>query len=102
MSIGLFIDAAYVWKVFREHTDYLKLRLFIEKELGDTVDDGYFFNADSDPPKAEKLHNALTFPPSERARTTCQDLLAIKKATILAQSSGRTTSAASRYSRPSI
>ena len=48
MSIGLFIDAAYVWKVFREHTDYLKLRLFIEKELGDTVDDGYFFNADSE------------------------------------------------------
>lgn len=63
MSIGLFIDGAYVWKTFKEHIDYGKLRKHIETVLGDTVDEGYFFNADTDPPKAEKLHNALTFPP---------------------------------------
>lgn len=64
MSIGLFIDGAYIWKSFQqERIDYLKLRQFIEEELSDTVDEGYFFNADDDPPRAEKLHNALTFPP---------------------------------------
>lgn len=63
MSIGLFIDGAYVWKTYKEHIDYAKLRGFVESELKDTVDEGYFFNADTDPPKAEKLHNALTFPP---------------------------------------
>lgn len=63
MSIGVFIDAAYILRAHKEHTNYLKLRQFIEKELDDTVDEGYFFNADTDPPKASKLHNALTFPP---------------------------------------
>ncbi len=62
MSIGLFIDGAYLLKTFREHIDYVKLREHIESTLGDTIDEGYFFNADSDPPKAEKLHNALTLP----------------------------------------
>lgn len=63
MGIGLFIDGAYVWKTFKEHIDYSKVRQLIETELKDVVDEGYFFNADTDPPKAEKLHNALTFPP---------------------------------------
>lgn len=63
MSIGLFIDGAYMLKTFKEHIDYLKLRNYIETELADTIDEGYFFNADSDPPKAEKLHNVLTLPP---------------------------------------
>ncbi len=63
MSIGLFIDGAYLFKTFREHIDYVKLRQHIESSLGDTIDEGYFFNADTDPPKAEKLHNALTLPP---------------------------------------
>src|SRR5438128_1479221 len=40
--------------------DYLKVREFVEKDLGDTVDEAYFFTADDDPPKASKLHNALT------------------------------------------
>lgn len=63
MAIGLFIDGAYIYKVFNDPIDYLKLRQHIEQELHDTVDEAYFFNADSDPPRAEKLHNALTFPP---------------------------------------
>lgn len=63
MSIGLFIDGAYVWKTYKEHIDYLKLRQHIESELGDEIDEAYFFNADNDPPRAEKLHNALSFPP---------------------------------------
>lgn len=62
MSIGLFIDGAYLLKTFGGHIDYVKLRQHIETELGDTVDEGYFFNADTDPPKAERLHNALTLP----------------------------------------
>ena len=63
MSIGLFIDGAYLLKTFREHIDYVKLRQHIENTLGDTIDEGYFFKAETDPPKAEKLHNALTLPP---------------------------------------
>lgn len=62
MSIGLFIDGAYLLKTFKDHIDYVKLIKHIEETLGDTVDEGYFFNADTDPPKAEKLHNALTLP----------------------------------------
>ncbi len=62
MAIGLFIDGAYVHKVFNGRMDYLKLRKHIETTLGDTVDEAYFFNADDNPPAAEKLHNALTMP----------------------------------------
>lgn len=64
MPIGLFIDGAYMMKAFgtRGRTDYLKLRKHIEAELNDVVDEAYFFNADDNPPAAEKLHNALTMP----------------------------------------
>jgi len=63
MSIGLFIDGAYVWKVFQDRISYKKLRDHVEHDLGDDVDEGYFFNADEDPPRAQKLHNALAYPP---------------------------------------
>ncbi len=63
MTIGLFIDGEYFAKTYKGRVDYLKVRQFVEKELGDTVDEAYFFSADEDPPKASKLHNALTFPP---------------------------------------
>jgi uncharacterized LabA/DUF88 family protein len=63
MSIGLFIDGAYVWHVFQDRIKYTTLRSHIESELKDQVDEGYFFNADDDPPKAQKLHNALAYPP---------------------------------------
>lgn len=63
MAIGLFIDGAYVFKVFNGLIDYVKLRQTIERELQDKIDEAYFFNADSDPPRANKLHNALTYPP---------------------------------------
>jgi len=65
MTIGMFIDGAYVLKTYKAPIDYLKLRLFIEDELKDEVDEGYFFNADDNPPNAEKLHNALTIPPPQ-------------------------------------
>lgn len=63
MSIGLFIDGAYVANVFKGRIDYLALRTMLESELGDTVDEAYFFDADDDPPKAQKLPNALAYPP---------------------------------------
>jgi uncharacterized LabA/DUF88 family protein len=62
MSIGLFIDGAYVYKVAGK-IDHLKLRTFLEREMGGPIDEAYFFNADDDPPKAEKLHSALTMLP---------------------------------------
>ena len=52
-----------VWKGYRNRIDYLKVRQHIEADINDTVDEGYFFNADDDPPKASKLHNALAYPP---------------------------------------
>jgi hypothetical protein len=63
MAIGLFIDGAYLAKVYPRRIDHAALRRLVETELGDTVDEGYYFNADDDPPKAQKLHNALAYPP---------------------------------------
>lgn len=62
MSIGWFVDGSYI---FNAHpgVDYLKLRTQIEAELGDSIDEAYYFNADDDPPKATKFHNFLTIPP---------------------------------------
>jgi len=34
----------------------------LERELDDQVDEAYYFNADDDPPKALKFHNALAYP----------------------------------------
>lgn len=62
MSIGWFVDGYYVYKSFGK-VDYLKLRTLIESELSDAIDDAYFFSADKDPPRAERLHRALTYPP---------------------------------------
>jgi len=63
MGIGIFIDGAYVLKTFKYPINYRKLRQHIETTVGDKMDEGYFFNADTDPPKAERLHSALTLPP---------------------------------------
>jgi len=63
VPIGLFIDGAYVWNVYPDKINYAALRGYIEAKLNDQVDEGYFFNADDDPPKAQKLHNALAYPP---------------------------------------
>jgi hypothetical protein len=41
MSIGLFIDGAYLYKVYPKRMDYLALRHMIEAELADAVDEGY-------------------------------------------------------------
>ena len=62
MAIGLFIDASYVYKVYRDKIDYLKLRDHIENTLGDSIDEAYYFNADNDPPTAEKFHGYLSMP----------------------------------------
>lgn len=63
MAIGLFIDGAYVYKVFNDKIDFVKLRNHIETTLNDKIEEAYFFSADDDPPSAEKLHNALAYPP---------------------------------------
>ncbi len=63
MSIGFFVDGSFVYKAYPDSIDYLKLRQLIETDLGDTVDEAYFFNADDDPPKATKFNNYLTLPP---------------------------------------
>ena len=63
MPIGLFIDGSFVYKSYPGQIDYLKLRQHLEAELGDTVDEAYFFNADDDPPKAQKFNHSLTYPP---------------------------------------
>jgi uncharacterized LabA/DUF88 family protein len=65
MAIGLFIDGAYLRKAYglSRKINYLALREFIERELDDRVDEGYYFDADTDPPKLERLLNALTNPP---------------------------------------
>ncbi len=54
MSIGLFIDGSYMYKAYPGQVDYVKFRNEIEKHLGDSIDEAYFFNADDDPPNAKK------------------------------------------------
>ncbi|GHV32266.1 hypothetical protein FACS18949_02660 [Clostridia bacterium] len=64
MSIGLFIDGQYLYQAIgRRKADFIKFRAMIEEELGDTIDEGYYFGADDDPPMAEKFHRALSYPP---------------------------------------
>jgi len=64
MPIGLFIDGEYVRKAYPgARVDYLALREFIESELKDVVDEAYYFDADDEPPKAQKLHSFLEYPP---------------------------------------
>jgi uncharacterized LabA/DUF88 family protein len=65
MAIGVFIDGEYLSRVFPGRMDFMKLRQTLESELGDFVDEGYYFNADEDPPKATKLHNKLAYPPPD-------------------------------------
>lgn len=66
MAIGLFIDGAYVYKVFQPYDmDYKKLRDYVEAELNDEIDEGYFFNAEDESPKAQRLHNAIAYPPPD-------------------------------------
>jgi hypothetical protein len=63
-SYALFIDAAYAINSFRNdridnlRMDYLKLRYFLDEELGCHMDEGYFFNACPDS-KCDKLHHYL-------------------------------------------
>src|SRR5215217_4268022 len=65
MSIGFFVDGAYVSMSFEGMVDYRKVRRFLEAELKDEVDEAYYFNAtDRDvSPKVERFHNALAYPP---------------------------------------
>jgi len=63
MSIGLFVDGSFIFKSYSGEFDYLKLRQFLESDLGDSIDEAYYFNADDDPPKAAKFNNWLTIPP---------------------------------------
>jgi uncharacterized LabA/DUF88 family protein len=61
----MFIDGAYVSKVYPARIDYLALRTMVERELRDELDEGYYFDADDDPPKATKLHNKLQYHPPD-------------------------------------
>ena len=60
MSIGWFVDGSFLYKCCPDSIDYTKLRAKLELELNDTVDEGYYFNSDDDPPKATKFNNYLT------------------------------------------
>jgi uncharacterized LabA/DUF88 family protein len=70
MSIGWFVDGAYLGRVWQQAVpgqklSYLKLRNVLEETLGDSVDEAYYLDADPDPPtaKANAFHNALAYPP---------------------------------------
>ena len=70
MSIGWFVDGAYLGKVWQrcspsDNLNFLKLRTHIEQELADTIDEAYYLNADPDPSAARTnaFHNALAYPP---------------------------------------
>jgi uncharacterized LabA/DUF88 family protein len=62
MSIGWFVDGAYVYKAYRDFLDYRKLREHIEGTIDDEIDEAYFFNADNGSGCTTKLHAALAMP----------------------------------------
>lgn len=62
MSIGQFIDGAYMYKALPGCMDYKKLRSHVESKLGDCIDDAYFFNGDLGDGSTDKLHAALAMP----------------------------------------
>lgn len=72
MAAALFIDGAYVLKVWQalhrpDRIDYLKLRRELERSFlceGEVIDEGYFFNADPDPPRSSQnaFHRWLQMP----------------------------------------
>jgi len=63
MPTGLFIDGGYIRKVFSDRINFLKLRTYLETLIRDSIEEAYYFDADTDPPKMEKMLNALAFPP---------------------------------------
>jgi uncharacterized LabA/DUF88 family protein len=65
MPIGLFVDGQYAYKVYGGRLDYKKLRFFIESELNDEVDEGYFFTAEDENRASHRLYNALSYPPPD-------------------------------------
>ena len=66
MPFGLFIDGAYAYRVMEKRKiNFLALRKIIEESLDDTMDEGYYFNADDSQALAERLHNALTYQPPQ-------------------------------------
>lgn len=62
MPIGWFVDGAYLSRC-HSNLDFVKLRERLEAELGDTVDEGYYFTADTDPPKQQGFANFLSNQP---------------------------------------
>lgn len=81
MAIAWFVDGSFVSKlwgkafasyddqarkmVWSKTLDWLKLRLYIEQEFNDRVEEAYYFDADPDPPTAARnaFHNWLAFAP---------------------------------------
>jgi uncharacterized LabA/DUF88 family protein len=81
MSIAWFVDGSFVSKlwsaqfarydeqlrkrVWSKTLDYLKLRLYIEQQFNDRIEEAYYFDADPNPPTAgrDAFHNWLAFQP---------------------------------------
>lgn len=70
MSIGWFIDGAYLGKLWQrcspsDNLSFLRLRQYVEYELGDGIEEAYYFDADPDPnaARSNSFYNALSYPP---------------------------------------
>ena len=77
MAIAWFVDGSYIRKIWSnafydynthaasKNLDWLKLRLYIEQQFADRIEDAYFFDADPDPPTAQRnaFHNWLSYMP---------------------------------------
>lgn len=62
MSVGLFIDGAYVSKTFKDYMDYKKLRDHVEAWTTDTIDEGYYFDSIAGDGRTDKFLTALSVP----------------------------------------
>lgn len=65
-----FVDGAYLFKAWQglqrgDRLDYLKLRGYLEATFNASIEDAYYFSANTDPPNAglNAFHNALSYPP---------------------------------------
>ena len=69
MSIALFVDGYFAYMCYQpKKFDFLKLRSHLEDELGDSIDEAYYFCSEPKDPGVRKFFNALSLPPPKGPR----------------------------------
>ena len=64
MAIALFVDGYFAYMCYQPRKlDFLKLRMYVENDLNDSIDEAYYFCSEPKDPGVRKFFNALSLPP---------------------------------------